>query len=314
MSLFLDGNILSFSGGTFVKARDSNLTILRSGKTLEQFNTESPVAWLKVSPDGKTVLLFTAGGTRVWRWREGFGVERFVEAADHRDIIGCGFVVATGKVITLVSQARSLRGISAEGVELFNNNLRSPHSFFPRNFVQLPGERVSLVGSFFGDPYDAALTISLNDLFHNPEAIQQAVGTKAPVWDRAIDLAVGPCEPNAAVVFRDPEDTETPDDDDEDIEDLPDVYNFNGIYIRDLDTGAVIERHSYERREGIAQIAATSDLIAVQLRGGLDIINRTTGATKNVPKAILDVSGLQVARLDNNNLSEVTSLIAFDPE
>jgi hypothetical protein len=312
MSLIVDGNIFSFSGSTFVKARASDLTILRSDKILDQIKIESSIEWLKVAPDGETVLIYTDRATRVWRWREGFGVERFLEASDHRDVIGCGFVVSKGTVVTLISQGGNLRGISAEGVDLFSNNLRSPHSFFPRNFVQLPGERVSLIGSFFADPYDAALTVGLNDLSQNPEAIQQAVSTKIPVWDRAINLMVGPCEPNSAVVLRDPQDTEIPEDVD-DPEDLPDVYNFTGLYIRDLDTGALIGQHPYTSRAGSAvAIGATRDLIVVQVVSGIDIINGATGATENLPKAILDVSGLQVARLDNNNdLSEVKSLETF---
>jgi hypothetical protein len=127
-------------------------------------------------------------------------------------------------------------------------------------------------------------------------------------------MMVGPCAPDSAVVLRDPEDTEIPDDD-EDPEDLRDVHNFTGLYIRDLDTNALREQHPYTGRAGSgAPMAATKDLIVVQVMSGIDIINRTTGATVNVPKAILDVSGLQVARLDdNNNFSEAQSLETLDP-
>jgi len=87
----------------------------------------------------------------------------------------------------------------------------------------------------------------------------------------------------------------------------------SGFYIRDLNTGRLVERHPYTGRAGSgAPIAATRDLIVAQVIGGIDIIYRTTGTVQNVPEAILDVSGLQVAKLDNNNLTAIMSLDSAD--
>ena len=313
MSLIVDQHLVSFGGGTLARARDRDFSVVRSGKLLGQFNIECSIEWLKVSQDGKMALIYGARGTRVWRWREVFGVDRFLEAANNRDLIGCGFIFSSGAVVTMASQGGKLRGISEEGVDLFSNNLSSPHSFRPRHFIRLPGRRVALTGSFFSDYCDVVVTLGLDDLFHDSEAIQKAIRAKAPVWDRAIDLTIGPCDPVSAVVLRDPEDTEIPESD-EDLEDLGDVGNFTGVYIRDLDTGRLVERHPYTGRAGTgAPIVASKDLIAVQVMGGIDTIHRTTGVVHNVPEAVLDVSGLQVAKVENGNLKQSISLDTLDP-
>ena len=313
MSLIVDQSIVSLANGRFFHAKDRQFSVARSGTLLERFSIDCSIEWLKASQDGKMALIYGARGTRVWRWRDTSGVVPFVEASDHRDLIGCGFILSSGAVITLVSQGGNLRGISEEGVSLFSNNVRSPHAFRPRHFVQLPGGRIALAGSFFGDFCDVIVTLTLDELFHNSEAVQQAIRAKAPVWDRAVVITIGPCQPDSAVALRDPEDNEIPDSDD-DLEDMGDVQNFTGLYVRDLETGRLLERHPYTGRAGSgAPIVATRDLIAVQVMGGIDIVGRTTGAIQNLPKGVLDVSGLQIASLENGNLTEPVSLNTLDP-
>jgi hypothetical protein len=146
--------------------------------------------------------------------------------------------------------------------------------------------------------------MSLDELLRNPEAVQQAIPAKASVWDRAIHVAVGPCDPNAAAVLRDPEDLETPEEDEDDEEDRGDVENFAGVYIRELDTGVLVERHAYSGRAvSGAAIAATSDWIITQVVGGVDLIRRNTGAVQHLPGAILDVWGLQLVKPDGDVLT-----------
>jgi hypothetical protein len=95
---------------------------------------------------------------------------------------------------------------------------------------------------------------------------------------------------------------------------MGDVQNFTGLYVRDLDTGQLLERHPYTGRAGSgAPIVATRDLIAVQVLGGVDIVGRTTGAIQNLPKGVLDASGLQIASLENGNLTEPVSLNTLNP-
>jgi hypothetical protein len=309
MCLFINRRLYAYSGGTLVQAGGCEARIARFGGTLDQFVLETPIQWLKVSPDGHTVLIYGERGTRIWRWRDGFGCEPLLESSNRRDIPGCGFIAVDGAVILLVSKDRILRGLAADDCQLFACNLGSPHAFAPRSFCQLPGNRLALTGSFFGDPADVAITMSLEELSRNPEAVQQAILAKAPVRDRAIDVAVGPCAPGAAVVLRDPEDTEIPDEDEDEDEDRSDVENFAGVYIRELDTGRLVERHPYSGRAGGgAPLTATTKWIVVQAVGGVDMVRRDTGAVRHVPGAILDVWGAQLAIVADGGLGPVTPI------
>jgi hypothetical protein len=308
LSSFADRPVYGYSCGTFVRAYGREARIARSGQQPEPVAVESPIQWVEVSPDGGSVLMYTDRGTRIWRWRHGLGVEPFLEVSNSRDILGCGFCALNGSIVTLVSKDRTLRGLAPEGGELFACNLRSPHSFIPRSFSQLPANRLALVGFFFSDPYDVAITVSFDELSRTSEAVQHAIAAQAPVRDRAVHIAVGSCPPNAAVVLRDPQDTELRDEDDDD-EPGGDVENFTGVYIRDLDTGALIERHSYTGSSVRgSSIAATEDWIAVQVVGGVDMIRRGTGAVRNIPNAILDVWELQIATVEGDELASVTPI------
>ena len=312
MCLYFNRGIYAYAGGTLAHTHEGGGRIVRAGRTLDRFAVEAPIGWLKVAPDGRTVVLYNDRGTRLWRWRDGVGIERFRAASDHRDILGCGFVSVDGASITLVSQDGTLRALGARDRELFACNLRSPHSFAPRSFSQLPGHRLALAGSFFSDPCDVAITVGLDELSRNPEAVQQAIPADAPVWDRAIDIAVGPCEANAAVVLRDPEDTEVADDAADEDDERRDVENFAGVYIRELETGRLIERHPYTGRAGSgAPIAATEHWIAVQVVGGVDLIRRGSGEMRHVVAAILDVWGSQLAYIEHDELASVSSIDAI---
>lgn len=307
MCLFINRSIYSYSGGTLVQACGHEASITRSGQVTARFVVEAPIEWLKVSPDGSTVLIYGDRGTRIWRWRDSVGCEPFLEASNSRDILGCGFVAYNGSIITLASKDHILLGLAAEDRNLFASNLGSPHSFAPRSFCQLPGNRLALTGSFFSDPWDVTITVRLDELFSNPDAVQQAILAKAHVWDRAIDVAVGPCAPGAVVVLRNPEDTEIGDEDEDEDEDRSDVENFAGMYIRDLDTGRLVERHQYTGGAGSgAPIIATTNWIVAQVVGGVDMIRRGTGTVRHVPRAILDVSGEQLATVEDDGSACVT--------
>jgi len=193
---------------------------------------------------------------------------------------------------------------------LFACNLRTPHSFIARSFSQLPGNRLALTGFFFSDPHDVAITVSFDELARTSEAVQHAIAAHAPVRDRAVHIAVGPCHPAGAIVLRDPEDTEVRDDEDNEGDDEhTDVENFTGVYIRDLDSGALTERHRYGGAAvSGSSIAATEYWIAVQVAGAVDMIQRGTGAARRIPKAILDVWGLQIATVEGDELASVVPI------
>ena len=219
MCLFIDGRVHSYSGGTFVDARDRTAKVVRPDHAIDEFAVDSPIEWLKVSPDGRTVLVYTNRGTRIWRWRDGPGIDTFLKAATSRDVLGAGFATVDGAIVTVVSNEGLLRGLADDDREIFACTLESPHSFAPRSVIQLPGDRLALTGSFFSDPLDVVITVAVEALLQGSDAVQRAIRAKAPVRDRAVDVAVGPCAPTAAVVLRDPEDTELQEDEDNDDDD-----------------------------------------------------------------------------------------------
>ncbi len=306
MCLILKRGIYAFAGDTAVCGLLSGVRVFRHGNEITKFEVDVPIQWIKVSPHGDAALIYgTRPGTSnagLWRWREGIGIDLVANASGSRDAFGYGFIRAGASVFTVLSQGGLLRAISSDGRDQFIANLRSPHAVHAHGFVTLPNDRVAIVGFFFADYCDMAVTVDLNVLMEDKNAVQNAIATKAPVWDRAVDLAVGPCEPDAAVIWRNPEDEEIPEDE-EDLDDLGDVGNFTGLYIRDLDTGALVERHPYSGRpRGGELIAATADRIAVQVSGGIDVIHRKTGAIREMPSAILDASGMRVALVGSNGL------------
>lgn len=315
MCLTLASGIYAYGGDTVLRATAKTVHVLRHNKEIAKFDIDVPIQWIKVSPNGKSALIY---GTRVgtsttilWRWREHGGLDLVVTAAEIRDSIGHGFIMVDGSVLTVLSQGGMLRAMSDDGREQFAANLRSPHSLHAYNFVNLPKDRIAIVGLFFADYCDTIMTVDQNMLLSDPEAVQMAVATKAPVWDRAVHLSVGPCEPNAAVVLRNPENDEVPQNE-ADLEDLGDVGNFAGVYIRDLDTGALIERHTYSGRTGMP-IVANADWIAVQVTGGIDMIDRKSGAVHQVPAAILDVASLRIARIRDGDATEIVPLANLAP-
>jgi len=294
--------MLALGGATAVVAANTTVRVVRNATEIDHFDVDAPVEWLEVAPDGGSAIVYAMRGRRAWYWRVGAGLRVMATSTGTRDRFGCGFAVVNGEVITLLAQNGALSGFADSGRELFKANIRSPHSFYPRSFVQLPGGRLALAGSFFSDVMDTVVTVPINLLIKDPEAVQHAIRTRQPIWDRAVDLTVGPCEPDAAVALRDPEDNEVPEDE-EDIEELGDVGNFAGVYLRNLDTGALIERHSYNGAAGSgAPIVATTDLIAVQVAGGIDIIRRGSGDVREIryTAAALDVFALQAAWVEKN--------------
>jgi hypothetical protein len=236
-------HILALGAATVVHASGASVKILRVTPTgtrqVTSFDVEVDVDWLDVAPDGQSVLIWGGWATRLWRWRAGVG-HLLTAAYDARgDEFGGAFAVIRGEVIMFIAQHGVLRGFSTDGRERFAANLGTPRNFLVRSIAQLPGDRLALFGNEGSDPYNEVVTVFVDDILNDPDSVQKALRLKNPIRDRAWSLAVGPCAPDSAVVFRNPEDEETPDDD-EDLEELGDVGNFTGVYIRNLDSGTLI--------------------------------------------------------------------------
>ncbi|MBS1596997.1 MAG: hypothetical protein JST75_02145 [Bacteroidetes bacterium] len=310
MCLVIDDNFFSFSGGTFVHANNNILEIFQNGTFFERFTTEEKIQWLKVAPDGRTVLVYAKGGTHITRWREGLGIDLFAVNTSKIISFGCGFIIVDGLTITTLHQNGNLRGFLNDGKEIFFSNMESPRSFHPRSFVNLSGNQIAITGFFFSDFAYSAIIIPVEVLLSGKDRFQEEIRSKAPA-DRAVDLTIGPADSGCFVAFRDPEDTEIPEDKEEE-EDLKDVGNFTGVYIRDFNSQKLINKYPYRGKTGTSYpIVATKKIIAIQVKNGVDIIDRISGDTKNISNTILDVAGLQIVKINNKVIEDIVSMNAL---
>jgi hypothetical protein len=267
---------IAIGGGTVLQAFGTSVTVNRRDAEVTRFEVATPVTRLSISPDGSRALIYGEHARYVWLWEVEHGPRLLATATGSRDMFGCGFALVGGELLTLIAQGGILRGVGVDRLHRFSTNLRTPHSFDPRRFVSLPGGRLTLVGGFFSDPLDTAVTVAIEALRVNPNAVQDAIRQKLPISDRAVDLAVGPCPPDAAVVLRDPEDNEIPDDE-EAAEELGDVENFAGIYIRQLPTARLVQRIPYRGRGGSGSgIVGTDRYVALEVPGNVDVLDRAT--------------------------------------
>ena len=308
-------HILALGAATVVHASGASVKVLRVTPTgtrqVTSFDVEVDVDWLDVAPDGQSVLIWGGWATRLWRWRAGVG-HLLTAAYDVRgDEFGGAFAVIRGEVIMFIAQHGVLRGFTTDGRERFAANLGTPRNFLVRSIAQLPGDRLALFGNEGSDPYNEVVTVFVDDILNDPDSVQKALRLKNPIRDRAWSLAVGPCAPDSAVVFRNPEDEEIPEDD-EDLEELGDVGNFTGVYIRNLDSGTLIERIPYSGNaiSGV-RIVATPRLVALEVRDGIDLISRGSGEAHEIRAlaATLDVSGMRAAWLTEDGHVEIRPII-----
>ena len=269
-------------------------------RPVDRFTLDTPVGWIELAPDGESALVRDGDGGRAWWWRRGVGLAPLAAARDSRDRFGCGYVTVDGVSLVLVAQADRLRALDRSGEVRFEADLGRPRRFQPSSFVELPGGRLALHGHEPDDPFEVIVTVAVDRLARDPAAVHVALTTLAPVWDRSIELAIGPGPGTTAVVFRNPDGEEEPDDEDDD---RPggDVAAFTGFYLRDLATGALIERVPFAAtvRGGTILHASARAILAFADRT-LVSIDRATGTATAIggTAPTFDRASGQIARLD----------------
>jgi hypothetical protein len=117
-------------------------------------------------------------------------------------------------------------------------------------------------------------TVRTERLVSDPQTVQVALTTLAPVWDRAVALAVGAGPGTTTVVFRDFDGEEEADDFDDD-HDGGDVVAFTGFYLRELATGALVQRIEFGK--GVGGMLHASERSILAFAGGKVVaIDRAT--------------------------------------
>jgi hypothetical protein len=308
--------VLGLGGGVAAVGVNTTVRIIQNATEIDRFDIDAPVQWLKVAPDGRSVIVgrsvFVSAkyDRRHWYWRKGAGHSLMATVTGSQNHFNCGFAVANGEVITLVAQHDGaqngiLSGFADDGSARFTADLGYRSSCLPHKFVQLPGGRLTLIGRINGDPTFTAVTVSIDRLINDPEAVLQAIWEREPFYDHSWHLSVGPCGPDAAVAARDPDGQEK---DEDYYEEADDTYGFTGVYMRNLDTGAMVEQYPY--KGDVGRIAATTDLIAVEVAGGIDIIQRGSGAVRQIRRAAaaLDIYALEAAWIEENGHIQIAPI------
>lgn len=227
----------------------------------------------------------------LWSWSAHTGRVQLL-AGHPRVIATAGFIEHAGARLRLIANQEQIAITGAAGL-IATCRLATPHAWRAHCFVALDTSRVALLGNLFGDPIDMILTVEIETLLHDEASVQHAIERGAPVHDRADILIIGPGPGRSAVVARDPGDEEPPEDRHEG---TADVWGLRGYYVRDLDTGALIESRELELPlQKLSPIVATDSAVVFGARGQLYSVDRTTGALTDVGAGALCVRGRTIA-------------------
>jgi hypothetical protein len=252
-------------------------------------------------------VVVDSGHEHALRWRPGRAPEELAVRRGVRDAFTCDVLSIDGEALFLVNQGGRLRGRRGDGTTRFDANLSTPHAYDCHRVVALPGQRGAIVGALFGDPHALILTVAAAELLADPDAVQRAIETAPPVHDFALHLAIGPAPDLAAVVARDPEDEEPPEDADDETHDL---WGHRGFYLRDLASGAVVQRIAYAGPIASgATMVATARSVAIEVRGGVDVVDRDSAQVDRIAgPAAIDPVDARVAALAPDGTWTITHL------
>ncbi len=306
-ALALRGDRLAVGAGPRVTT-----TTLSGGRNAGDWSRE--LDWtarrLELSHSGRFLLAESeAGGElEIWDLVRDCSAGRFGSPVYGQPRVTGAFLHGSDVVVVSPStyelEARAL----ASEERIFAADTRRPRAFAVRRIVAAAdGDSLVAVGRYFSEMNDSLLVFSLARLAADPAAAAETTVTREPFHDYAWLLVAGPCGPDEVVVFRDPEDTEEPDDEDEDEddedEDEDELYGYRGLYVRSLRDGRIVERIAYDGPLGSAdQLLGTPRVVAVGSREQLDLVPRGASAQSavRVPAAAiaLDPAGARVAYVE----------------
>jgi len=270
-------------------------------RSLGAGDAPTEVAALTVAAHAPWVVGRDPGHLQVWQWTPERGAHTLARRTGTRDHAIGSLVEIGGETFAGLSQNGRLRLLRADGTEASTLASDRPLPWATHAFVPLAGERVAMLGNVHGEPCDMLVVLPARDLLAGPDAIQRALVAAnaaragSSPHDCAISLVVGPGPGDTMVVLRDPEDEEAADPDD-DPDDLPDTWGLRGVYLRDLTTGALVQRASWDLPfHKLTSITATPRVIAAETSDGVAIRDRATGAVEHVARAALDPLGARLA-------------------
>jgi hypothetical protein len=200
---------------------------------------------------------------------------------------------AVGAIVAAQDEEVLIASIQPKGLQVHRlgsgevpHNGRYPQSGgFTYEFLvpMSDGDTVAAIGYRPGEGKESLVFLSVRRLLTEPEYLQRAVDRSASV-DDAYLLAAGPCGPAAAVVYRDPEDGEDPEEDELDDPNRLDVYGVRGLYVRRLSDMAVIQDvHIGAVVPTGTALAGTQDHFVAALENGVLVVPRSGAPATLVP-------------------------------
>jgi len=159
-----------------------------------------------------------------------------------------------------------------------------------------------VVAHHFAESVSELVTLSLRDLAADGSAAEREMIHARRIRDRAYSVAAGPCGSAEAVLFSDHEDAEAPDSDDDPDRVRGDVEDFNGLHVRRLSDGALVERIPRALPDPIgAPLVGTASVIAAVLSDRVEIVPRVPGVVRAtiLGRALsLDTEDVRIAAVD----------------
>jgi hypothetical protein len=162
--------------------------------------------------------------------------------------------------------------------------------------IPLGGDWLGVHGFRDGEYSDTVVAIPGRAALDDYDVLQAALLQQPRVWEWGHRVTIGPAEPGRAVIYRDAEweDDDRPDDPDE---------AFRGIQILDLPTRKIVERIPHDERvPNLATIGASSEVIAIEMGGHVNVVDRASGAVRRVDALALDPYRLEVAVADGEHV------------
>jgi hypothetical protein len=242
-----------------------------------------------------------------WAWRPETGYTVIGRREGTSELVVAGFIEAPDQTLLAVAKGPELQIFDGVGRLVNVLEVGRPHAWRCHRFTAISNTHVSITGNLFSDPSDMIITVTLADLLSVRSAVQTALENGCAIHDRAMKLVVGRGPAGTAVVIRDPEDEEPADDNDE----LPDTWGLRGYYMRQLSSGVLSERAAYDGAfSKDATLVATDRSIAIEVPGGVDIIERPGVGLRTVRDGVaaVDPVGARIGSLDRGGRWTVEQL------
>lgn len=242
---------------------------------------------IALSPSGRWLLTRSPDRAHVTlrNAQVGLPLGAFASSERWQRFVTASFTRAGDREAIIVSHLPGrLEGYLLPGMEpLFVAPAHESMAVQYRSVYPALGDRDSLfvIAHFFAETAWALYTLSLRELAEDRSTAERELIRSRRIHDWAYVVAGGPCGQSEAVLFRDHEDAEICDEDDDPDRPRGDVENFNGLYVRRIADGALVQRIPCSLPiDNAAPLAATAAVIAVVLPDRLEIVPRVPGTTR----------------------------------